>query len=133
MSRAVTDTYGDYYRQNPTLLGSSSGTVANLWGTAKLDLSRGCRDHQTMSYAAAKGDQRPGSELEVKRLGIGHGAEHHAVVIYPKGTDWKETGVVVDPWTKQSTRPDDFLRPMESWTSEHRLSSALGAPRLEQQ
>jgi len=26
---------------------------------------------------------------------------HHAVVVYPKGTDWKETGVVLDPWPTQ--------------------------------
>jgi len=27
---------------------------------------------------------------------------HHAVVIYPEGTDWKETGTVLDPWINQN-------------------------------
>ncbi|MDR6223523.1 hypothetical protein [Methanococcoides alaskense] len=26
---------------------------------------------------------------------------HHAVVVYPKGTDWKRTGMVFDPWYHQ--------------------------------
>jgi hypothetical protein len=26
---------------------------------------------------------------------------HHAVVVYPKGTDWKKTGTVFDPWYNQ--------------------------------
>ncbi|MGM0770259.1 MAG: hypothetical protein ACQESU_01420 [Halobacteriota archaeon] len=26
---------------------------------------------------------------------------HHAVVVYPEGTDWKKTGTVLDPWLKQ--------------------------------
>ncbi|MGM0770927.1 MAG: hypothetical protein ACQESU_04890 [Halobacteriota archaeon] len=28
-------------------------------------------------------------------------AAHHAVVVYPKGTDWKKTGIVFDPWYHQ--------------------------------
>jgi hypothetical protein len=26
---------------------------------------------------------------------------HHAVVVYPEGTDWKKTGTVFDPWPQQ--------------------------------
>ncbi|WP_135607300.1 hypothetical protein [Methanococcoides methylutens] len=26
---------------------------------------------------------------------------HHATVVYPKGTDWKKTGIVFDPWPQQ--------------------------------
>ncbi len=26
---------------------------------------------------------------------------HHAVVVYPRGTDWKKTGTVFDPWPQQ--------------------------------
>lgn len=29
---------------------------------------------------------------------------HQAVVIYPKGTDWKQTGLVLDPWPKQTPK-----------------------------
>lgn len=131
MSQAVTQSYGSYYQQNPTLLGEHSGTLANLWGTLKLDLSRGCRDHQDQSFAATKGDQRPGATLDVKRIAIGAGAEHHAVVVFPKGTDWKKTGVVVDPWTRQSTKPEDFLRTVDAWKGEHAVVGAFSAPRLE--
>ncbi len=31
---------------------------------------------------------------------------HQAVVIYPKGTDWQQTGTVLDPWPNQ--RPETF-------------------------
>lgn len=31
---------------------------------------------------------------------------HQAVVIYPKGTDWRQTGTVLDPWPNQ--RPETF-------------------------
>jgi hypothetical protein len=31
---------------------------------------------------------------------------HHAVVIYPKGTDWKKTGLVLDSWYHQ--KPEQF-------------------------
>lgn len=34
---------------------------------------------------------------------------HQAVVIYPKGTNWKVTGTVLDPWPKQ--RPETFSVP----------------------
>lgn len=29
---------------------------------------------------------------------------HHAVVIFPKGTDWRETGTVLDPWPEQKPK-----------------------------
>lgn len=29
---------------------------------------------------------------------------HQAVVIYPKGTDWRETGTVLDPWPEQKSK-----------------------------
>ncbi|NQT74317.1 MAG: hypothetical protein HQ553_16365 [Chloroflexi bacterium] len=32
----------------------------------------------------------------------GRCGRHHAVVIYPKGTDWKTEGTVLDPWPSQS-------------------------------
>ncbi len=36
---------------------------------------------------------------------------HQAVVIYPKGTDWRVTGTVLDPWPEQ--RPRSYT--MEEW------------------
>lgn len=36
---------------------------------------------------------------------------HQAVVIYPKGTNWKETGTILDPWPEQ--RPKSYS--IEEW------------------
>ncbi len=36
---------------------------------------------------------------------------HQAVVIYPKGTNWKETGTILDPWPEQ--RPKSYT--IEEW------------------
>ncbi|MBP2030013.1 hypothetical protein J2755_000947 [Methanohalophilus levihalophilus] len=35
-------------------------------------------------------------------------AGHHAVVVYPKGTDWKKTGIVFDPWYNQKPEVMDI-------------------------
>lgn len=35
------------------------------------------------------------------------GGSHHAVVIYPKGTDWVKTGIILDPWITQ--KPEAYL------------------------
>ncbi|NPE29050.1 hypothetical protein HNV12_14015 [Methanococcoides sp. SA1] len=36
---------------------------------------------------------------------------HHATVVYPKGTDWKKTGMVFDPWPQQ--KPE--VMPISEW------------------
>jgi len=41
------------------------------------------------------------------------GGGHQAVVVYPKGTDWKKTGTVLDPWINQ--KPEKYT--VEEWTS----------------
>lgn len=38
---------------------------------------------------------------------------HQAVVIYPKGTDWQQTGIVLDPWPNQ--QPETFT--IANWKS----------------
>jgi hypothetical protein len=38
-------------------------------------------------------------------------AAHHATVVYPKGTDWKKTGMVFDPWPQQ--KPE--VMPIGDW------------------
>jgi S-layer protein (TIGR01567 family) len=40
------------------------------------------------------------------------GGSHHAVVIYPKGTDWVKTGIILDPWIAQ--RPEAYF--IKDWT-----------------
>lgn len=39
---------------------------------------------------------------------------HQAVVLFPKGTDWHETGIVLDPWINQ--KPELFQ--MSNWTKQ---------------
>ncbi len=36
---------------------------------------------------------------------------HQAVVVYPRGTDWRQTGTVLDPWPNQ--RPDTYT--IQAW------------------
>ncbi len=43
---------------------------------------------------------------------------HQAVVIYPKGTDWKSTGIVLDPWIEQT--PDIIYR-IDDWAKKMSL------------
>lgn len=45
---------------------------------------------------------------------------HQAVVIYPKGTNWKKTGLVLDPWPSQ--KPETFT--IANW--EDRFSFGVG-------
>lgn len=45
---------------------------------------------------------------------------HQAVVIFPTGTDWRSTGVVLDPWPEQTPR----LYPVDEWDGMFLLSPA---------
>ena len=40
-------------------------------------------------------------------------AAHHAVVVFPEGTDWKTTGIVLDPWYHQ--KAESF--PISVWAN----------------
>lgn len=123
--------FQQYYADHPKLVGNDNGTVANLWGTVTFDLSRGCKAHQNEEIIAVRGNLPPRSDLEVRRIGVGAGYEHHAVVVYPKGTDWQKTGVVVDPWIQQSADPGRFLRPFDQWQSRFGDRTFIRAPYLE--
>jgi len=48
---------------------------------------------------------------------------HQAVVLYPKGTNWQETGIVLDPWPEQI--PQNFT--MEQWKAKFGIGSTFGA------
>jgi len=45
----------------------------------------------------------------------GSSGAHHAVVIFPKGTDWKKTGIVLDAWPHQ--KPEHFN--IDVWRKEY--------------
>lgn len=53
--------------------------------------------------------------LEFGPVEISYGG-HHAVVIYPSGTDWINTGTVLDPWGNQT--PETFS--MDKWNDRYR-------------
>ncbi|MFH1724804.1 MAG: hypothetical protein ABII00_09300 [Elusimicrobiota bacterium] len=94
------------------------GTMTNIEDSAKwvfsrgkYQLKRGCISHQNETYDAIPKD----GSLEVKRVKIGWGLEHHAVVVYPKGADWKESGVVLDGWKYQSSDPNKITFRRDRW------------------
>ena len=41
--------------------------------------------------------------------------QHYAVVVYPKGTDWHDTGVVFDPWPTQNHPGKPITYPIREW------------------
>ena len=41
---------------------------------------------------------------------------HQAVVIFPKGTNWKETGIVLDPWPTQKHEGTQITYTAAEWT-----------------
>lgn len=41
---------------------------------------------------------------------------HQAVIIFPKGTDWKETGTVLDPWPTQKHDGKPITYTVAEWT-----------------
>jgi hypothetical protein len=47
---------------------------------------------------------------------------HQAVVIYPAGTTWTETGLVLDPWITQTPK----MYPIEDWSAQFSAASQYG-------
>jgi hypothetical protein len=70
--------------------------------------------------------------MEYKKIEIGGvGMEHHAVVAYPKGTDWTKTGVVLDGWESQSADPKKMVFTIDQWKGEFKTMGLLGGAGLE--
>lgn len=42
--------------------------------------------------------------------------QHYAVVVYPKNTDWRQTGVVFDPWPTQNHAGQPITYPIKDWS-----------------
>jgi hypothetical protein len=102
---AVADAYG-------------SGTMTNIEDTFKLfgggNLERGCLSHQAVTFGAVK-PALANSSLEVKKIRIGTVLPHNAVIVFPKGGDWKKAGVVFDGWLRQKSEPDKMTYLFRKW------------------
>lgn len=117
--------------QNPTikqriLMGVfSPGLASNMtnWTTWS------CGDYQTRVLGWLDGI-RTSDDPQVRQqlAGLDYGpvqayrGGHQAVVVFPRGTDWRETGTVLDPWPNQ--RPEVFS--MEQWTDRFSWGHGVG-------
>lgn len=107
ISRALSATLS-LHQKYPSTMGSCNGDYSNVQDTLKAPieifskkentLPRGCLSHQNSVDLVLGGRYR---SLTVSKVQIGYGLEHHAVVVYPNGSDWKKAGVVFDGWLKQ--------------------------------
>ena len=111
------------YDKHPSDVGAvyHSGTMTNLEDSAKFlfgkgELDRGCLSHQQTTLEAVR-SQGASDTMDYKPVVIGWGMEHHAVVAYPKGTDWQKTGVVLDAWKNQDPAPDKMTYTIDDWKS----------------
>jgi hypothetical protein len=113
-SKAVKDLHDKYPSAVADAYGN--GTMTNIEDSFKLfgggNLERGCLSHQAVTFSALG---PLSSVLEVKKLMVGKGLEHHAVIVYPKGTDWQSSGVVLDGWPNQSAVPKSMTFTISQW------------------
>lgn len=108
-------------RQDPSLIQSAlgvvfaPGTVNNMtnWTTFA------CGDYQTRVIQWLDSIRtHPDPQVRARLAGIDYGpiqayrGGHQAVVVFPRGTDWRESGTVFDPWPNQ--RPEVWT--MKRWT-----------------
>jgi len=91
------------------------GTVNNMtnWTTFA------CGDYQTRVIQwldSMRTDPDPTARARLAGIDYGpiqaYAGGHQAVVVFPRGTDWRETGTVLDPWPNQ--RPEVWT--MKRWT-----------------
>jgi hypothetical protein len=45
----------------------------------------------------------------------GKGLEHHAVIVFPKGEDYRKSGIVLDAWICQRPELDKMVFPYKAW------------------
>lgn len=100
----------------------SPGTINN-WTNGGF----ACGDYQTMVLTWLDAIRRhPDPEVRAQLGGLDYGpiqaysGGHQAVVVYPRGTDWRDTGTVLDPWPEQF--PKSFT--MDEW--EQRFPRGIG-------
>ena len=101
--------------QSMKAAGRSIGQSFGMKVDTSRDFERGCVDTQDALLPAQKEALPKDSGLQVKAIDVGVFPQHHAVIVYPKGTDYKRTGVVMDPWTKQSPKPGEMVYAYDEW------------------
>lgn len=122
----------DAYRDSA--ISPLTGTLTNIEDSAKKavgagDFERGCLSHQAAVYDAVSNAGLDG--VEARKIMIGGVMEHHAVVLTPRGQDWRTAGVVIDPWPLQSSTASQMVFPIDAWRSKFGALGLLGRPRLE--
>lgn len=76
-------------------------------------LERGCLAHQEAVYAPARAAAGP--SLTVSGIRYGLFPQHNAVIVFPNGTDWRYTGIVLDGWKCQSSELPKMIYLYENW------------------
>ncbi len=111
---------------------SAEAGIAEISGNAQAkaaEFKRGCLAHQQAVYAALSRQSLP--RVEVRKIMIGTGLEHHAVVVFPAGGDWSRAGVVLDGWLNQSAQIGKMTFPVRAWESNFALLRVIASARLE--
>lgn len=87
-----------------------------------------CGDYQTIVLNWLDGIRRhPNPQIRAQLKGLDYGpvqaysGGHQAVAVFPRGTDWKVTGTMFDPWPEQIPR----VFTMEEWRG--RFPRGIGA------
>ena len=115
-----------------TAFGKGSGTLTNLQQgiTFMLTLGNpdtimnGCLALQDATFGVCNQNRPAG--YTVKKIMVGFGMEHHAVVVYPAGT-LPSMGYIFDPWITQSPQVYTY----QEWLSGFTILNGIAEVRLE--
>jgi tetratricopeptide (TPR) repeat protein len=133
----------EFYRKIPSRVADIGGGLASnlvqgfdiffgarlrAWGIDFSAPERSCINHQEALAQPVLTALGEGSGLKAEYIDLGAGFEHHAIVLHPKDSNIVRSGVVLDPWRKQSSRPVDFVYPYTTWKGIFMLN-ALGGER----
>jgi hypothetical protein len=112
--------------ENPSNVAATfygNGTMTNLeesikwstglWGGS--EMKRGCVSHQNATLSAVSPVLKDSSLAVSGVFVVRKVTGHHAVIVYPKGTDWKRTGVVLDGWIHQESEPSRMTFLFKDW------------------
>jgi hypothetical protein len=90
-----------------------AGTLTNLNQSLRGRLERGCLAHQAAVFGPARAAAGP--SLTVSGIRYGLFPQHNAVIVFPNGTDWRYTGIVLDGWKCQSSELPKMVYLYENW------------------
>lgn len=121
---------------------SQAGKVSNIMQTVSMvfggalayagieieGMQRSCIDHQIALAGPVRESLPPDSRLKVEYINLGGfpWPEHHALLVYPRDTNPVRSGVVLDPWRKQSALPANFVYPYTQWKGHFALETMGG-------